>query len=303
MALRKGFPAFGENIAIIAGLTLKSHTAAPCSLVNCVRPTFLSRTLATGADPSSTSFENLDPSSTPFEKLSDLCKDMSVLTELHSLANWDERVMMSPKPEAVESRGRHKAAIAVALHEKATSEELSTAIQAAKLDVEEYSDYQKATLRDADRNYNLIKGVPIEDMYEISEHQPKARSDWLVAKDENDYSKFMPSLDKTVTLLKKKALNMSPARDPYDTMLDMFEREMTADRLDGIFGSIKKPLQDLIRKILDKKSTQRKVHPALLGTWDKEKQMELGKHVAGELGYDESRGRIGEFFDTVCKIS
>lgn len=270
MAFRRAFAPFGNN------LNLAVIARSP-------RPTFSLRTLATSTS-----------STLAFDNLSELCKGMSDITAISRLATWDERVMMPP--DGVKTRGRHKAVLATILHEKATSKELEDAITAAKR-IPDLDKYEQATVRDADRNFNLAKDVTVEIEQNIQVNQVEARVAWAKAKAENDYPHFEPFLRKAVDLHKEKARMMRKDHDPYDTMLDTFERDMTAVRLVEIFDQIKQPLIDLIEEVLEKKNTcEREVHPALVGhaDWDMDKQLELAAEVAQELGYDLDRGRIGE---------
>lgn len=197
---------------------------------------------------------------------------------------------------AASSRGRQKAALAAVLHEKATSEEFAAAISAAK-GVPELGPFEKATVRDAERNYKLAVGVPADLERKIAANEVASVQAWITAREKDDYQAFEPSLRETLSLAKKKAQAMRPGEKPYDTMIDQFERGMTADRLTEIFDGIAMPLKVILDKVLYMKDRcGKKVHPALLGgdDWDVTRQADLSREICQVLGFDMDKGRIGE---------
>jgi len=90
------------------------------------------------------------------------------------------------------------------------------------------------------------------------------------------------------------------AGEPYDGALDAFERGMTASRLDSIFAATREGLEPLLKAVLAKKRDAPDVdalHPALAFDhpgWkgSVEKQAELSKRVAEDLGFDFTKGRF-----------
>ena len=90
------------------------------------------------------------------------------------------------------------------------------------------------------------------------------------------------------------------AGEPYDGALDAFERGMTASRLDAIFAKTREGLEPLLKAVLAKKRDNPGVdvlHPALAFDhpgWEGsvEKQAELSKRVAADLGFDFTKGRF-----------
>ena len=52
----------------------------------------------------------------------------------------------------------------------------------------------------------------------------EATAVWHKAKPANDWDAFAPYIDRLVAALKQRAARIDPARDPYDVLLDQFER-------------------------------------------------------------------------------
>eukprot|EP00178_Gracilaria_changii_P004418 TRINITY_DN1707_c0_g1_i1.p1 TRINITY_DN1707_c0_g1~~TRINITY_DN1707_c0_g1_i1.p1 ORF type:complete len:559 (-),score=83.12 TRINITY_DN1707_c0_g1_i1:466-2142(-) len=222
-----------------------------------------------------------------------LCKDLSDLRAVSGLLGWDEHVMMPAG--AATARARHKATLAAVLHEKATSKQLADAIDAAKLVRPQLGPYESATVRDAERNYHMAIRVPEQLERKIAANEVESVRAWATARQNNDYQNFEPSLRNTLALAKEKALAMKPSTEPYDTMIDVFERGMTSERLTQVFEEVATPLKAILDNTLRMKATcSKKVHPALLGgdQWDVQKQVDLCNEISQALGFDLQRGRI-----------
>lgn len=230
-----------------------------------------------------------------YEHLTSLYKDISSLSEILGLLSWDEQVMMPSG--ASESRGKQKAVLSSIIHSKSTSDELKQAITNANTDKINLNPYEQANVRDIQRQYQHSINVPSELEREIAIHESECVQQWVTARKNNDFNSFAPTLNKMFTLSKQKAISMNPdnADNVYDTMIDVFERGMSSDRLKEIFDGIEKPLKKILDQALnDKKNCKKIIHPALLGgaEWTIEKQESLCDEISKILGYDFSKGRL-----------
>lgn len=230
---------------------------------------------------------------TSYDKLTDLCREISSLTEIRGILHWDKEVVMPSGGAGI--RGKQVAALAAVLHEKRTSAELRDAISMAKEDVSSLGAFEQAVVRDADRDYKHKVGVPKELEMEIAEHEVISTQVWLKAREENDFKSFAPYLAKLVDLTKKYAVATRPETAPYDGAIDVYERGMSASRLTELFSEIVGPLKELTTQIIAARANLPDIHEALKGgdLWTVEKQTDLCKEVAKVLGFDYNRGRIG----------
>lgn len=228
-----------------------------------------------------------------FQTLSKLCRDISSLSEIMGLLSWDEQVLMPSG--AVDARGNQKAALTAIVHDKSTSAELLTAIQQAQRDHDSLNAFQKAVVRDADRNYKRAVGIPAALEQTIAQHESHCVQVWVSARRDDDFPAFLPSLSKMLELMQRKAALMSGETDKYDCMIDMFERGLTADRISEIFSGIAQPLKDILRRTLAAKAKcTRQVHDALRGgdDWTTEAQERLCRDICKALGFDFTQGRM-----------
>lgn len=231
-----------------------------------------------------------------YERLSEMLREINNVSSVLGLLSWDEQVMM-PAGSA-ELRGSQKAALTSVIHARKTSDELNKAITAAESDLEKLDAYQKATVRDAARSFQREVLVSADLEREIATHEVVAMQKWSSARSNDDFGSFAPALEKSLDLARRKAKAQLPNVDPYDAMVDTFERGMTADRLHEIFESIKGPLKNILTRTLEaKKACKREVHAALQPSdeWDVGKQRDLCNDLCKALGFDFDKGRIGKF--------
>ncbi|KAI0561864.1 Carboxypeptidase Taq (M32) metallopeptidase [Gracilaria domingensis] len=229
----------------------------------------------------------------PLGALCALWRDLSDLGAVSSLLGWDEQVMMPPG--AAVARARQKAAMAAVIHDKATSDQLRAAIAAAQRVRPQLDAFEAALVRDADREFRRAVAVPRELEKKIAANEVQSVRAWVAARADGDFGAFEPRLRVTLQLAREKAVAINPEGKPYDTMIDVFERGMSSDRLAEIFAAVADPLKAMLEDVLEMKSKcERKVHPALLGgeLWDVQQQAQLSRDISTMLGFDLERGRI-----------
>lgn len=247
------------------------------------------------------SVSNVSTAPASFQTLSSLLKEIDNISSVMGVLGWDEQVMMPGG--AAELRGAQKAAMTAIIHERRTSDELKNAIAAAEKDVKLLNPYQHATVRDAARDFQRRVRVTADLEREIASHEVIAVQKWTQARKNDDFALFAPFLQKSIDLARRKVQLQSPDMDPYNAMIDTFERGMTAARLQEIFDEIRQPLKDLLTRTMNAKGTcKQEIHPALRPSdkWTVEGQRNLCSDLCNALGFDLNKGRIGKFTTEVC---
>ncbi len=114
---------------------------------------------------------------------------------------------------------------------------------------------------------------------------------WEEAKSKNDFSIFMPHLEKMVDYKRKFANFYGYEKHPYDALLNEYEMGMTVEKLDKVFASLRDEIVNILSKVRESKvSIDENI---LEGKFSIEKQKELEKYVLDLIGYDyKHRGRI-----------
>lgn len=78
---------------------------------------------------------------------------------------------------------------------------------------------------------------------------------------------------------------------PYNTLLDLYEPNLTVDTLDKVFGELRERAVPLAAKIADQPQPK---HDFLFQHYDKAKQRELSEFILKEMGYRFDAGRLDE---------
>ena len=93
-----------------------------------------------------------------------------------------------------------------------------------------------------------IDCIPMEEYVEYQTTLSIASTVWQKAKVENDYESFKPYLQKIIDYNRKSALYYAPDKDPYDTLLDIYEKGLDKKTLDPFFSRLSEAFQPLVKK-------------------------------------------------------
>ena len=231
-----------------------------------------------------------------YDALTTRLKKLADLDAVEATLQWDELVMMPDG--AAEARGRQKAALAELKHGEATSAAMGAAIAAAETSgAGEGCAWRAANIRDARRDYDDAVRVPASLKAREAELGAKGYAAWHKAREANDFASFAPVLKELVALRKEFAAACADEGvKPYDYLLDQFERGMTSERLDEIFGELRRSLAPVIKTVLDAPPLEQ--HPIFTGAvpdaFPEAAQERFCRAVAAKMGFRFDTGR----FDT-----
>ena len=141
------------------------------------------------------------------------------------------------------------------------------------------------------RDYMKTKNITPEMNHEFTLVLNKAYIDWLNAKNASDYEIFVPSLEKVLEVNRKDvSLREEKAETVYDTLLDDYERGITAADLDEAFGICKERLLPFLEKI---KASKKIIRTDFLSREVPDvKQKELAEYLLNTIRFDFKRGAI-----------
>lgn len=139
------------------------------------------------------------------------------------------------------------------------------------------------------RDYLRKKNVSAALDREFSRTFNKAFVDWLEAKGKSDFSLFAGSLEKVRQVnLKQIALMENAKTDPYDNLLELYERGMTSKDLDKCFDACKERLVPMLRKI---RQSKKKIRSDFLSRPVPESaERKMAEYLLKTIGFDFSRG-------------
>lgn len=140
------------------------------------------------------------------------------------------------------------------------------------------------------RNYDETKKIPKEKYLEYVGVSAKSEAAWEEAKEKSDFSIFEPHLEKVVRYQKEFIDYWGYKDNKYDTLLDKYERGITVEKLDIIFGELRDGIVELLNKI---QNSNKKISNAILsGNFPIKAQEKLSKDVLTKMGFDFEAGRL-----------
>lgn len=148
---------------------------------------------------------------------------------------------------------------------------------------------EAANVRELSEELEQTICIPQEEYQEFARLTARATSVWAKAKKDQDFEAFAPTLEKVIRFQKKLAgYRAKDGKKTYDIMLDDYEKGFSMENLDEFFGLMKKELVPFLEKVMEE---GKKIEDGFLkGDYPEEKQEELGRFLAGYVGFDFDRG-------------
>ena len=146
-------------------------------------------------------------------------------------------------------------------------------------------------VKDLYESYLKNKNITPKMDLKFSKVYNQAYIDWLTAKKENNYKKYVPSLKKVIEVSKKKIeLRDNHFDDIYDEMLNDNEKGLLQEDLDKFFDELKEGLITLLNKI---KNSKKKIRTDFLRRQAPiYKQETFSKYLLELNGFDFERGYL-----------
>jgi len=224
-----------------------------------------------------------------YAKLASKLKEISALGGISGLLGWDEMTFMPQG--AAGSRASQKQALAGILHAKQTDAhivELLSRLQQS--DVSSLDPYQRATIREASREFGKASSVTDDLVRKEAELESRGYHNWVEARQAKDWNKFAPVLKEWIQVRRERASMIDPSKEPYDVLVDDYSAGLTAARIDEIFGEVKDGLVPLLADLRTKGTAPDSSW--LNGKFDTDKQASLCRDIALALGFDLNKGRL-----------
>lgn len=207
------------------------------------------------------------------------------LNNASAVLGWDQEVYMPAK--GFEVRGRQLATLASLAHEMLTSEQYGNLLEelAGRGDL---ADDEKRNVALSLEDYNKNKKLSAAFVEAITQQTSASYNAWIQSRKENKFSIYAPELDKMIQLKKQQASMYGYESNPYDALLDEYEKGASVALLDKVFGDVKQQLPVLLDKI---KTAQQVDDNFFLSNYPKQAQWDFSMDVLRAMGYDFEAGR------------
>jgi len=233
-----------------------------------------------------------------FDELAAHARETAVLASIDSLLGWDERTYMPPG--GGEHRAEQISLLAGLVHDRRTDPRLGEwldQLAESGLAADPHSD-AGATIRLMRRQYDRNTKLPKRLVEEMSRAEVKGQQAWDAARRAADFSKFLPALERIISLKKEQCEAWGYEDTRYDALLEDYEPFERTATIAPILEALRKDLVPLVVEIADSG------RQAPLEIWQRifpvTAQEELGRRAAEMIGFDFNAGRLDVAHHPFC---
>ncbi len=224
-------------------------------------------------------------------------REIHHLRDAAAVLSWDQETYMPEGSGKI--RAEQLATLQTLAHNQFISSEIESLL-GSLIDIEtgtllpqhhnSLDDASQALLRETWRDFSRAKKLPSAFVNELERECSLAQQVWGEARKTNDFQRFLPSLERLVQLKRQEADYLGFTDTPYNALLDSFEPGSTVAQLRPLFAELRTHLIRLLDHI---RNSSIQPNPNLLTQpFDTTKQMEFGRLVLKQMGYDFHRGRL-----------
>ncbi|AWB44899.1 carboxypeptidase M32 [Paenibacillus sp. CAA11] len=212
--------------------------------------------------------------------------------EAVSLMAWDLRTGAPRK--GAELRAQTIGMLSTEAFKLQTSKEMGELLSAlAQPEVlDQLEDIDRRSVLAVHEEYERSIKIPADKFQEYSVLTAHAETLWEDAKESGDFEGFEPYLTQIVQKTQEFIDLWGPKDTRYDTLLHMYEPDLTSAKLDEVFGRLKARLVPLVEAIL---ASPNKPDTAFMNQiFPEDQQDKFSRYLLEEMGYDFEAGRIDE---------
>jgi carboxypeptidase Taq len=226
-----------------------------------------------------------------YEQLIEKVHELNDIQKAVGLLHWDREAIM-PKAGMAE-RIQQITTLSRLAHRMGTSDEVGEMIERAveELDAATDESTEKRLVAEVQRQYEQARKFPSDFVKRRSEVSGKGSGAWQKARANADFAMFEPFLAQQIELGREAAEYLGYDSEPYDALLNLFERDMKSATVRSTFAAVKEATVPLLQAIVERGI---QIDDAVLHQpFDVDGQMAFARKIAEAVGYDFDRGYLG----------
>lgn len=154
------------------------------------------------------------------------------------------------------------------------------------------TEQERAEVRNLQRQYDEIARIPADEYAAFTKLCSQSVPAWTKAKRTNDFSLFAPYLEKLIAARRAQARYFAPDRDPYEVLLDRYEKGLTIAQCDEFFATLRETIVPLLADIQTRGKAVRT--DFLDQDWPIDAQRRVSKKIMELWGLDPAHCYLAE---------
>ncbi len=206
--------------------------------------------------------------------------DLRISWKTAALLSWDQQVMMPSGGAPI--RAEQLATVGRIAHTKFISADIGRLLDDLRDfgEQHEYDSFEASLIRVATRDWEKASKVPPDLRAEMSRSASLANPVWVAARRDNDFASFLPVLRKNLDLRKRYIDCFEVGDEPYDIVLDDYERGMKTAEVRRIFDYLKEHQAPLVKEVAERTQVEKREK-----TFDIDAQKIFELEVVREFGF------------------
>ena len=220
---------------------------------------------------------------------------IAALGEAAAMLHWDASAMMPPGGGA--ARGEQLAALAGLSHELLTAPVVAEDLEIARAE----GLWEEANLALMVRAHARATALPTDLVEATARANSACEKIWRTAKAQADFARVRPALAEVVRLQREAAQALAAAlsMDPYDALMDGYQRGVTAADVEPVFTAYESFLVDALPRA-EAIQAARPAPLRLAGPFPVPVQRELCARLSARIGLDYDHARLDESLHPFC---
>ena len=192
---------------------------------------------------------------------------------------------------SAEGRGKTMAVLSSVIYELAASDDTRELTKYLSDHADELDPVHRRQAEIRKRDCEQLTRIPQEEYVAYNVLLNKAEGIWRVAKQNNDFAAFAPTLSEIVAFNRKFAGYYDAEKEPYDALLNEYEEGLTMQTLDAFFARLRGVIVPLVHAISEKEQPDTAF---LEQSYPIEGQKQLAKYLMDVIGLDPNACPIAE---------
>ena len=223
-------------------------------------------------------------------------RELAVIHSSAAVIGWDQETYLPPA--AAKHRADQLAWLSTRAHELATSDGWRADLESAEASDPGNDPKLTANLREIRREFDRSTKLSAELVARDSVAGSLAKHAWADARERSDFSIFAPHLATLLEIAREKADLWGYADEPYDALLDGYERSTSTAAVAGLFDEMRPVVREITAEAVGISASRAASLPP--GPYPVAAQQKFNAQVAESIGFDFQAGRIDTTMHPFC---